>query len=108
MRLFYFIFFNDCLVKHFDILFNLKKKIELIWWDKFRCNFKYIFINEIGFIKKIVLIVGQINKKLSFIRWGLGEKVFPVMRGEVGMRQDKTMWDGDEDSILWSRPHWHP
>ena len=33
-------------------------KIDLIWWDKFSCNFKYIFINEIGFIKKIVLIVG--------------------------------------------------
>ena len=38
-------------------------KIDLIWWDKFSCNFKYIFINEIGFIKKIVLVVGQINKK---------------------------------------------
>ena len=38
-------------------------KIDLIWWDKFRCNFKYIFINEIGFIKKIVLVVGQIKKK---------------------------------------------
>ena len=38
-------------------------KIELIWWDKFSCNFKYIFIIEIGFIKKIILIVGKINKK---------------------------------------------
>ena len=38
-------------------------KIDLIWWDKFRCNFKYIFINEIVFIKKIVLVVEQINKK---------------------------------------------
>ena len=38
-------------------------KIDLIWWDKFSWNFKYIFINEIGFIKKIVLILGQINKK---------------------------------------------
>ena len=34
------------------------KKIDLIWWDKFSCNFKYIFINEIGFIKKNLLIVG--------------------------------------------------
>ena len=25
-------------------------KISLIWLDKFSCNFKYIFINEIGFI----------------------------------------------------------
>ena len=38
-------------------------KIDLIWWDKFSCNFKYIFINEIGFIKKIVLVIGQTNKK---------------------------------------------
>ena len=38
-------------------------KIDLIWWDKFSCNFKYIFINEIGFIKKIVLVEEQINKK---------------------------------------------
>ena len=38
-------------------------KIDLIWWDKFICNFKYIFIYEICFIEKIVLIVGQINKK---------------------------------------------
>ena len=38
-------------------------KIELIWWDKFSCNFEYIFIIEIGFIKKIILIVGKINKK---------------------------------------------
>ena len=37
-------------------------KIDLIWLDKFSCNFKYIFINEIGFIKKkIVQVVGQIN-----------------------------------------------
>ena len=38
-------------------------KIDLIWCDKFSCNFKYIFINEIGFIKKIVLVVRKINKK---------------------------------------------
>ena len=57
------IFFYDCLVKCLDILFNFFKKIDLIWWDKFSCNFKYIFINEIGFIKKLVLIVGKINKK---------------------------------------------
>ena len=38
-------------------------KIDLICWDKFSCNFKYIFINEIDFIKKIVLTVGKINKK---------------------------------------------
>ena len=63
MRVFFF--FGDCLVKHLDILFKIFffLKIDLIWWDKFSFNFKYIFINEIGFIKKFVLIVGQINKK---------------------------------------------
>ena len=45
------------------IYFQFFLKIDLILWDKFNCNFKYIFINEIGFIEKIVLVVGQINKK---------------------------------------------
>ena len=64
MRFFFFLIFYDCLVKHLDILFNFFQKNDLIWWDKFSCNFKYIFINEIGFIKKkFVLVVGQINKK---------------------------------------------
>ena len=57
----FFFFFCDCHVKWLDILFNFFIKIEFIWWDKFSCNFKYI--NEIGFIKKIVLVVGKINKK---------------------------------------------
>ena len=35
---------------------------------KFNCNFKYIFINEIGFIKKIVLVVGKINKSSRVLR----------------------------------------
>ena len=60
---FFFFFLNGCLVKHLDILFNFFLKIDLIWWDEFNFNFKYIFINEIGFIKKIVLVVEQINKK---------------------------------------------
>ena len=59
----FFIFFYDCLVKHLDILFNFFLKIDLIWWDEFSYSFKYIFINEIGLIKKIVLVVGQVNKK---------------------------------------------
>ena len=50
-------------VKHLDILFNFKKKIDLIWRDKFSCNFKYTFINKISFIKKIILVIGKINKK---------------------------------------------
>ena len=35
--------------------------------------------------------------------WGWGEKVFPVMWGEPGMGQDKTIQGGNEDPIL--RPH---
>ena len=57
------VFFFFGLVKHLDIFSIFFLKIDLIFWDKFNCNFKYIFINEIGFIKKIVLVVGQINKK---------------------------------------------
>ena len=46
---------------YYSIFFFLK--IDLNWWDKFNCNFKYIFINEISSIKKIILVVEQINKK---------------------------------------------
>ena len=60
---FFYFFFNDCLVKRLDIYIFFFLKIDLILWDTFSCNFKYIFINEISFIKKIVLVVGQINKK---------------------------------------------
>ena len=42
-----------CLVKHFDNIIQFLLKISLIWYDKFSCNFKNIFINEIGFIRKI-------------------------------------------------------
>ena len=38
-------------------------KISLILWNKFICNFKYIFINETGFIKKKCNNCGQINNK---------------------------------------------
>ena len=74
MPLFYYVLYSEiffiiiiiflwlsCQTLRYIIQFFLK--IDLIWWDKFSCNFKYIFINEIGFIKKIVLVVGQINKK---------------------------------------------
>lgn len=33
-------------------------EISLIWRNKLTCNFKYIYINETGFIKNIVLGVG--------------------------------------------------
>ena len=58
-----FFFFVIVLLNTWIYYSILKKKIDLIWWDKFSCNFKYIFINEINFIKKIVLVIGQINKK---------------------------------------------
>ena len=74
MPLFYYVLYSEiffiiiifflwlsCQTLRYIIQFFLK--IDLIWWDKFSCNFKYIFINEIGFIKKIVLVVGQINNK---------------------------------------------
>ena len=76
----------------------------MIWWDKFSCNFKYIFINEIGFIKKkIVLIVGKINKKVGF--YGM-EQGFVGLQGS-GMGWESFSchagWGGDEDPILRSR-----
>ena len=74
MPLFYYVLYSEifiiiiiiflwlsCQTLRYIIQFFLK--IDLILWDKFSCNFKYIFINEIGFIKKIVLVVGKINKK---------------------------------------------
>ena len=80
-------------------------KIDLIWWDKFSCNFKYIFINEIGFIKKkIVLIVGKINKKVGFYEM---EQGFVGPQGS-GMGWESFSrhagWGGDEDPILRPRP----
>ena len=105
-----FFFFGDCHVKHLDILFNFFLKIDLIWCDKFSCNFKYISINEIGFIKKIILVVGQIKKKLSFMGWGgvslgpkgrgWGEKIFLVMQDGAGMEQDKIMQGRNKNPIL--------
>ena len=66
----------------------------MIWWDKFSCNFKYIFINEICFIKKICTSCRANLKKVEFYRvgWGFvgprgvgwGEKVFIVMRDGAG------------------------
>ena len=60
---FFFFFFLMIFLLNTWIYFQFFLKIDLILWDKFNCNFKYIFINEIGFIKKIVLVVGKINKK---------------------------------------------
>ena len=38
------------LFKHMHNIIQILLKISLIWWDKFSCNFKYIFIYETGFI----------------------------------------------------------
>ena len=86
------------------IYFQFFLKIDLILWDKLNCNFKYIFINEIGFIKKIVLVVGQINKKIEFYRVGrgfvgpqgagMGHESFPYYAGwsRDGTRQNHAGW----------------
>ena len=82
----------------------------MIEYDRFSCNFRYIFISEIGFIKKIILVVGQIKKKLSFMGWGgvslgpkgrgWGEKIFLVMQDGAGMEQDKIMQGRNKNPIL--------
>ena len=59
-----FLFFlGYCLVKHFNNIIQFLLKISLIWWNKFICNFKYIFTNETGFIKNNCNSCKQINKK---------------------------------------------
>ena len=60
---FFFLFFIMIVLLNTWIYFQFFLIIDLILWDKLNCNFKYIFFNEIGFIKKIVLAMGQINKK---------------------------------------------
>ena len=88
------------LVKHFDNIIQFLLKTSLIWWDKFIYNFKYIFINKTGFIKKNCNNCGQINKKWSFTGWGetsqgpkgweRGKKKFPVMWDGNGARQNQA------------------
>ena len=34
----------------------------------------------------------------------MGQEIFPVIRGEAGMGQEKSMRGGDEDPILRPRP----
>ena len=55
-------------------------KISFIWCDKFICNFKYIYINEIIFIKKIIIGVGW--GKLTRSR---------VLRGPKGQKWGKEI-----------------
>ena len=52
-----------CLVKNFNNIIQFLLKISLIWWDKFIFNFKYIFINETGFIENNCNSCGANYKK---------------------------------------------
>ena len=52
--------------------------------DKFICNFKYIFINESCFIKKIVIVVGK-STRSRILRGGTGLCGAPG--GEDGARK---------------------
>ena len=80
----------------------------MIWWDKFICNFKYIFTNEISFIKKkkkIVIVVGKLTRSRVLLG-GMGlhggprgedwaGKFFPSCgagRGRDGLRQNHVGW----------------
>ena len=84
---FFFFFFLIVLLNTWIYYSVFSLKNYLIWWDKFSCTFKYIFINEIGFIKKIVPVIGQINKNIKFYvmgwgfvgpqRVGMGWEIFP-------------------------------
>ena len=105
---FFFFFLMIVLLKTW-IYYSIFSKIDLIWWDNFSYNFKYIFINEIGFIKKIVLVVGKLTKVEFYeVRWGfvgpqgteMGWESFCHHARQLGMGQDKTMQGGDEDPIL--------
>ena len=81
------------------IYFQFFLKIDLILWDKFNCNFKYIFINEIGFIKKIVLVVGQINKKNRILRGGAG------LRGALRVGDGARKFSPSCEAGRGRRPH---
>ena len=78
-----------CLVKHFDNIIQFLLKISLIWWDKFVCNFKYIFINETSFIKKIVIVMGKLTR--SRVLWG-GVGLHKALRGRDGVRKLSPSW----------------
>ena len=84
-------------------------KISLIWWDKFICNFKYIFINKIGFIKKKLITVEKSTKSRVLqgearlhraLRVRDRARKFLVMRGGTEMGEVKTMRGGSEYPIL--------
>ena len=59
----YLILLWYCLVEHFNNIIQFLLIINWFWWDKFIDNFKYIFINETGFIKNNCNNYVQINKK---------------------------------------------
>ena len=49
-EIFYLFLLWYYLFKHMHNIIQILLEISLIWWDKFSCNFKYIFIYETGFI----------------------------------------------------------
>ena len=64
-RFFIYLFIYDCLVKHLDMLFNFFLKIDLIWFDGINLVVipSIFLLMKYVSLKKIVLVVGQINKK---------------------------------------------
>ena len=85
-----------CLVKHFNNIIQFLLKISLIWWDKFICNFKYIFINETGVIKNNCNNCGQIYGMGQGFTGsqgaGMGQENFSrhTRRGQNGVRQNQA------------------
>ena len=72
------------------IIFSFLLNINLIWWDKFICNFKYIFINETSFIKKkIVIVAGKLTR--SRVLWS-GAEFRGALRGKDWARQNHVGW----------------
>ena len=91
--------------------------ISLIWYNKFNCNFKYIYINETDYTKKNSNKLGARCERLTKSKVLWSKRSLMKSQG-VGMMQNnlpshagwgkdkvkqKTMWDGSENLIL--RPH---
>ena len=82
----FFCCYDMVLLNTWIIIFSFLLNINLIWWDKFICNFKYIFINETSFIKKkIVIVAGKLTR--SRVLWS-GAELRGALRGKDGARQN--------------------
>ena len=104
-----FFFFYMIVLLNTWIYYSIFSKIDLIWWDNFSYNFKYIFINEIGFIKKIVLVVGKLTKS-RVLRGEMGFRGTP--RGRDGVRKFspscKVVEDGTRQNYAWQERRPNP